>query len=103
VLRFATSTTAAVALVVPLPRRLTSFDAPLHILAGRGGVGIAALAGVLVSEYTSLFGFTECGFPGGDRPRGGRDTAARRVREHAAARVECRERGADVTPLPRAA
>jgi hypothetical protein len=103
VLRFATSTTAAVPLVLPLPRPLTSFDAPLHILAGRGGVGIAALAGLLVSEYTSLFGFTESGFRATIVLEAAATLLLGALVSTPLARVEVRERGVDVIPLRRAA
>jgi hypothetical protein len=109
VLLLATSTAVALALVVPLPRRLASFEAPLRILAGLGGVGIGAgaLAGLLVSGHTSLFGFMESGY---------RATIVLSIVLEAAATVllgasvstalgawKCHERSVDATALRRAA
>jgi hypothetical protein len=109
VLLLATSTTVALALVVPLPRRLASFEAPVRILAGLGevGIGAGALAGLLVSGYTSPFGFTESGYRATSVPSIVLEAAASVLLDASLSTAppvwKCRERGVDATPLRRAA
>ena len=107
-LLLATSTAVAVALVVPLPRRLASFEAPLRIVAGPGGVriGAGALAGLLVSGYTSLFGFAESGYRATSVPSIVLEAAAPVLLGASASTAprvwKCRAQGVDATPLRRA-
>jgi hypothetical protein len=63
-LNFISSVVVAIALVVPLRRAAGRFAVPLRRIFAVGGIGIAAgsLAGLLISETSSLFGFTENGY-----------------------------------------
>ncbi len=63
-LNFISSVVVAVALVFPLRRVAGRFAVALRRVFAMGGIGIAAgsLAGLLISETSSLFGFTENGY-----------------------------------------
>jgi hypothetical protein len=63
-LNFISSVALAIALVVPLRRVAGHFAVPLRRAFAVGGIGLAAgsLAGLLISETSSLFGFTEHGY-----------------------------------------
>lgn len=65
-LNFVSATVVGVGLVLPLDRVSARFGTPLRRLLAGGGIGIAAssLAGLWISEHSSLFGFTDHG----DRP-----------------------------------
>jgi hypothetical protein len=68
-LNFIWATLVGIGLLMPLPRRAQHIAAPLRSLLAIGGIGLAAtsLAGLWISETSSLFGFTDHGLPRRDR------------------------------------
>lgn len=63
-LNFIGATTLGVGLLTPLPRRAQHIASPLRSLLALGGIGLAAtsLAGLWISETSSLFGFSDHGY-----------------------------------------
>lgn len=63
-LNFIGATVIGLGLLTPLPHRVQSIVAPLRSLLAVGGIGLAAtsLAGLWISETSSLFGFSDHGY-----------------------------------------
>jgi hypothetical protein len=63
-LNFIGATALGVGLLAPIPHRLQHIAPALRSLLALGGIGLAAssLAGLWISETSSLFGFTDHGY-----------------------------------------